>query len=83
MRFRHWNNIAIEVAVFLLHQDYGEQYLSQIIRFYKGNPLQLLCKIFVWLCQFYDTEEKWNQLQQQTEKSIYLGELVRNQSRKG
>ena len=32
---------------------------------------------------FYDTEEEWNQPQQQTEKSIYVGELVRNQSRKG
>ena len=49
----------------------------------KGNPLQLLCKIFVWLSQFHDTEEEWDQPQQQTEKSIYLGELVRNQSRKG
>ena len=71
MKSRHWNNIAIGLAVFLLHQDYGEQYLAQIIRFYKGNPLQLLCKIFVWLFQFYDTEEEWDQSQQQTEKSIY------------
>ena len=58
MSFHHWNKIAIEVAVFLLHQDHGEQYLAQIIRFYKGNPLQLLCKIFVWLFQFYDTIQR-------------------------
>ena len=71
MSFHHWNKIAIEVAVFLLHQDYGEQYLAQIIRFYKGNPLQLLCKIFVWLYKFHDTEEEWDQPPQHTEKSIY------------
>ena len=71
MTFRHWDNIAIHVAVFLLHQYYGEQYLAQIIRFYKRNPLQLLCKIFVWLFRFHDTDEEWDQPQQQTEKSIY------------
>ena len=54
----HWNNIAIDLAVFLLHQDYGEQYLSQIIRFYMVDPLQLFCLIFVWLSQFYDTEKR-------------------------
>ena len=71
MKSRHWNNIATCAAVFLLHQDYGEQYLAQIIRFCKGNPLQLLCKIFVWLYQFHDTEEEGDQPQQQ---SIYRGE---------
>ena len=71
MKSHHWNNIATCVAVFLLHQDYGEQYLAQIIRFYKRNPLQLLCKIFVWLFRLHDTDEEWDQPQQQTEKSIY------------
>ena len=57
--------------------------MSQIVRFYKGNPLQLICKVFVWLSQFHATEEKWDQPQQQTEMSIYEGRLFKNQSRKG
>ena len=78
--FANWDNIAIKVAVFLLHQKYGEQYLAQIIRFYEGNPLQLFCKMFVWLFLFLDTQEEWDQPRQQTEKSIYWGELVKCQS---
>ena len=61
--------------IVLLHQDYGEQYLAQIIRFYKENPLQLLCKIFVSLFQFHDTVEKWDEPQQQIEMSIYEGRI--------
>ena len=53
----HWNNIAKSIAVFLLHLGYGEQYLAQIIRFYKENPFHLICKAFVWLSQLHDTEE--------------------------
>ena len=83
MTSRHWNNIAIEVAVFLLHQDYGEQYLAQIIRFYKENPLLLFCKIFVWLFLILWHSINVGPTTTADRKSIYEGELVQNESRKG
>ena len=35
-----------------------------------------------WLFQFYNTVQKWDQPQKQTEMSIYEGRLFENQSKK-